>query len=73
MRYAVYVVMIVALLVLAGSASAEQIVVQMNLISDQGVGASIGTVTLTDLPSYKKGISFHANALSFISRPNTSL
>jgi Cu-Zn family superoxide dismutase len=42
--------MIAALLVLAGSASAEQIVVQMNLISDQGVGASIGTVTLTDTP-----------------------
>jgi len=42
--------MIVALLVLAGSASAEQVVVQMNLISDQGVGASIGTVTLTDTP-----------------------
>lgn len=48
MRYAVYVFMIAALLVLAGSASAEQIVVQMNLITDQGVGASIGTVTLTD-------------------------
>ena len=50
MRYTVYVFMIAALLVLAGSASAEQIVVQMNLISDQGSGASIGTVTLTDTP-----------------------
>jgi Cu-Zn family superoxide dismutase len=50
MRSAVYVFMIIALLVLAGSASAEQIVVQMNLISDQGVGASIGTDTLTDTP-----------------------
>ena len=50
MRTTVYVFMIAALLVLAGSASAEQIVVQMNLISDQGVGASIGTVTLTDTP-----------------------
>jgi Cu-Zn family superoxide dismutase len=50
MRFAVYVVMIAALLALAGSASAEQIVVQMNLISDQGAGASIGTVTLTDTP-----------------------
>jgi Cu-Zn family superoxide dismutase len=42
--------MIAALLVLAGSVSAEQVVVQMNLITDQGVGASIGTVTLTDTP-----------------------
>jgi len=50
MRSAFYVFMITAFLVLAGSASAEQIVVQMNLISDQGVGASIGTVTLTDTP-----------------------
>jgi Cu-Zn family superoxide dismutase len=50
MRYTVYVLMIAALLVLAGAASAEQIVVQMNLISDQGSGASIGTVTLTDTP-----------------------
>ena len=50
MRFAVYVFMIGALLVLAGSASAGQVVVQMNLISDQGVGASIGTVTLTDTP-----------------------
>ena len=50
MRTTVYVFMIAALLVLAGSASAEQIVVQMNLISDQGSGASIGTVTLTDTP-----------------------
>ena len=50
MRYAVYVIMLIALMVLAGSASAEQIVVQMNLISDQGVGTSIGTVTLTDTP-----------------------
>ena len=50
MKYAVYVFMITALLVLVGSASAEQIVVQMNLISDQGVGASVGTVTLTDTP-----------------------
>jgi superoxide dismutase, Cu-Zn family len=50
MRSAVYVFMIAALLVLAGAASAEQIVVRMNLISDQGVGASIGTVTLTDTP-----------------------
>jgi len=50
MRYTVYVFMIAALLVLSGSASAEQIVVQMNLISDQGIGASIGAVTLTDTP-----------------------
>ena len=50
MRFALYVFMIGALLVLAGSASAGQVVVQMNLISDQGVGASIGTVTLTDTP-----------------------
>ena len=50
MRYTVYVIMITALLVLSGSASAEQIVVQMNLISDQGIGASIGSVTLTDTP-----------------------
>jgi Cu-Zn family superoxide dismutase len=50
MRSVVYVFMITALLVLAGSASAEQVVVQMNLISDQGVGAAIGTVTLTDTP-----------------------
>jgi Cu-Zn family superoxide dismutase len=50
MRTTAYVFIITALLVLAGSALAEQIVVQMNLISDQGVGASIGTVTLTDTP-----------------------
>jgi Cu-Zn family superoxide dismutase len=50
MRTAVYVVTLAAVLVLAGAASAEQIVVQMNLISDQGAGASIGTVTLTDTP-----------------------
>ena len=50
MRSTLYVFMIAALLVLAGSASAEQVVVQMNLITDQGVGASIGTVTLTDTP-----------------------
>lgn len=48
MRSAMYVFMIAALLVLVGSASAGQIVVQMNLINAQGVGASIGTVTLTD-------------------------
>lgn len=50
MRSAMYVFMIAALLVLVGSASAGQIVVQMNLINDQGAGASIGTVTLTDTP-----------------------
>ena len=50
MRSALYVFLVIALLVLAGSASAEQIIVQMNLISDQGVGAAIGTVTLTDTP-----------------------
>jgi len=56
MRYTVYVFMIAALLVLAGSASAEQIVVQMNLISDQGSGTSIGTVTLADTPQGSRSL-----------------
>ncbi len=55
MRTAVFVLMVVAFAALAGTASAEVIVVQMNLINDQGVGASIGTVTLTDTP---QGLKF---------------
>jgi len=48
MRSAVYSFVVVALFMLAGPASAEEIVVQMNLINDKGVGAAIGTVTLAD-------------------------
>ena len=50
MRSAVYVFMVVALFVLAGPALAEEVVVQVNLINDKGVGAAIGTVTLADTP-----------------------
>jgi Cu-Zn family superoxide dismutase len=50
MKPTIYIFMIVALLALSGPAVADEIVVQMNLINDQGVGAEIGTVTLTDTP-----------------------
>jgi Cu-Zn family superoxide dismutase len=50
MKTPIYFFTIVVLLALAGPAAAEEIVVQMNLINDQGVGAAIGTVTLTDTP-----------------------
>ncbi len=50
MRTAVFVFMVIAFAALAGTASADEIVVQMNLITDQGVGAEIGTVTLMDTP-----------------------
>ena len=50
MRSAVYVFLVAALFVLAGPAMAEEVVVQMNLINDKGVGAAIGTVTLADTP-----------------------
>jgi len=43
------IVLLIAFGVLiAGSVSAGDLVVQMNLISDQGVGKTIGTVTISD-------------------------
>jgi Cu-Zn family superoxide dismutase len=50
MKPAVYMFVIVVVLALAGGAPAEQITVPMNMINDQGVGAAIGTVTLSDTP-----------------------
>lgn len=50
MRCAAVVLMVVAFAAPAGTASAAELVVRMNLVNDQGVGASIGTVTLTDTP-----------------------
>ena len=40
-----------AAIVLTGTAFAAEIVVQMNLIDEQGVGKAIGTVTITEGPS----------------------
>jgi Cu-Zn family superoxide dismutase len=48
MRSSVFAFVVAGALALAGLASAEEIVVQMNLISDRGVGKAIGTVTLSD-------------------------
>lgn len=50
MKFTAFVFMIAALFALAGAAPAEELVVPMNLINDQGVGAAIGAVTLTDTP-----------------------
>ena len=38
------------ILLISGAAFAGDIVVQMNLITDQGAGKSIGTVTISDTP-----------------------
>jgi len=48
MRSAIFAFVVAGALALAGYASAEEIVVQMNLISNRGVGKAIGTVTLSD-------------------------
>ena len=65
-----------AAIVLTGTAFAAEIVVQMNLVDEQGVGKAIGTVTitegpsglvltpaLTDLPPGVHGFHVHQNAL----------
>ena len=50
MRKELYVMLIVFGVAIAGTAFAGGIVVQMNLISDQGIGKGIGTVTISDTP-----------------------
>jgi len=44
------VVFVVALLLTISSVYAEDLVVQMNLLTDQGTGKAIGTVTIKDTP-----------------------
>jgi Cu-Zn family superoxide dismutase len=50
MRKGLWVLLIVFGVVIAGTAFAGDVVVQMNLITDQGVGKGIGTVTISDTP-----------------------
>ena len=42
--------LLASLFAFAAVVSAEEALVQMNLITDQGIGKSIGTVTLKDTP-----------------------
>ncbi len=48
MNRGLYVLLIVFGVVIVGTAFAGDIVVQMNLITDQGLGKSIGTVAISD-------------------------
>lgn len=50
MKKALFVLLFVLVLLAAGSALAGETVVPMNLITEQGVGKAIGTVTLKDTP-----------------------
>jgi len=47
-RAFIAVVIVTSVLLVLGSAYAEDMVVQMNLLTDQGVGMNIGTVTIKD-------------------------
>src|SRR5574342_1342925 len=50
MKKGPFVLLLVLVLLAAGSALAGEIVVPMNLITEQGVGKAIGTLTLKDIP-----------------------
>lgn len=51
MKTIIFIAVLLFVLAFALAAAADQTTVQMNLITEQGIGQSIGTVTLVDTPA----------------------